>query len=75
MNEKLEQAKEIIARQHGFKSWKGIIINLPSLNSDKIISQVAERYHELMSNDIQEQIDNAYELGCITASDDIFNRI
>jgi|GEM_PF-2504508 len=48
MNEKLEQAKEIIARQHGFKSWKGIMINLSSLNSDKIISQVAERYHELM---------------------------
>lgn len=35
MNEKLEQAKEIIARQHGFKSWKGIMINLSSFFTNK----------------------------------------
>jgi len=68
MNEKLEQAKEIIARQHGFKSWKGIMINLSSLNSDKIISQVAERYHELMENSVNERFDEItkYDLSEIT---------
>ncbi len=75
MKEKLEQAKEIIAKEINYKDWETCINDQPNYKIEGIMDKVAERYHELMSSDIQERINQAYELGCRTAADDILNRI
>lgn len=75
MNEKLEQAKEIIAKELNYKDWETCINDQPNYRIEGLMDKVAIRYYELMSADIQEQINQAYELGCITAADDILNRI
>ena len=46
MNEKLEQAKNEIAKSYGYKDYYDYIAN--SIINEIYINKVAERYHELM---------------------------
>ena len=49
MNDKLQQAKEIIAKELKYKDWETCINDQPNYNVENIMDKVAERYHELMS--------------------------
>ena len=51
MNEKLEQAKEIIAKELNYKDWETCINDQPNYKIEGIMDKVAERYHELMDED------------------------
>ena len=78
MNEKLEQAKNEIVKEYGYESFESFDDNSTfgyDHRTPEIINKVAVRYHELMNADIQEQINQAYELGCRTTADDILNSI
>lgn len=46
MNEKLEKAKEIIAKESGYSSFQSLVGN--NIRIDNIYDEVAIRYHELM---------------------------
>jgi len=48
MNEKLEKAKEIIAKELNYKDWETCINDQPNYKIEGIMDKVAERYHELM---------------------------
>ena len=49
MNDKLQQAKEIIAKELKYKDWETCINDQPNYNVENIMDKVAERYHSLMS--------------------------
>ena len=49
MNEKLEKAKEIIAKESGYSSFQSLVGN--NIRIDNIYDEVAIRYHELMDED------------------------
>jgi len=50
MNEKLEKAKEIIAKELNYKDWETCINDQPNYKIEGIMDKVAERYHELMND-------------------------
>jgi len=49
MNNKLQQAKNEIAKELNYKDWETCINDQPNYNVENIMDKVAERYHELMS--------------------------
>ena len=54
MNEKLEQAKEIIAKELNYKDWNDLYQYWSETDrqiSNEIINKIAIRYHELMDED------------------------
>ena len=51
MNEKLEQAKNEIAKELNYKDWKTCINEQPIYDRESLMDKVAERYHELMEDE------------------------
>ena len=51
MNEKLEQAKNEIAKELNYKDWETCINDQPNYRIEGLMDKVALRYHELMSAD------------------------
>ena len=51
MNENLEKAKEIIAKELNYKDWETCINDQPNYKIEGIMDKVAERYHELMEDE------------------------
>ena len=54
MNEKLEQAKNEIAKSYGYKDYYDYIAN--SIINEIYINKVAERYHELIEEDSKKNV-------------------
>jgi len=63
MNEKLESAKNEIAKEHGYKSFEHFDDKSTfryNHSTPDIIDEIAIRYHELMVREVQDGILNDY---------------
>lgn len=74
MNEKLEQAKEIIAKELNYKDWETCINDQPNYKIEGIMDKVAERYHELMDEwiSVDERLPECYSndsINCLVKCD------
>lgn len=52
MNEKLEQAKNDVAKKLNYKDWEKCINDQPNYKIEGIMDEVAIRYNELMEQEL-----------------------
>lgn len=56
MNEKLEKAKNEVAKELNYDDWNHLNENKIKLYTENLMDKVAERYHELIEEDSKKNV-------------------